>query len=185
MKKILILFIGSCLMMACTGTSYSKLLKEEKKTISNFMDREGIYTTDKWPGMKEWPEKLYYEVPGYDNFYFHLIAVGDTSYVDDDGVKHSIKPVAPSETIILRYKKYGLTYGSDTISYWNTQDMPYPLEFKYMTSSDGCTAWQVATQLMQYSNAHCRIICPSKVGELAAQSSVTPYGYEMLIRIKR
>lgn len=185
MKKLIILFLGSLLMIACTGTSYSKLLKEEKKTIANYIDREGIRTTGEWPGYKEWPSNLYYEVPGYDYLYFHMIAVGDTSYIDDDGKEQKVLPVAASETVIMRYKKYGLNWGSDTISYWTTQENPYPMEFKYLTESVDCVAWQLATQLMKYSNAHCRIICPSKLGESAAQSSVTPYGYELHMRIKR
>lgn len=184
MKKLPIYILLVALICACSSNSYSKLLKEEKNTIADYIDREDIQTTTDWPGYCVWPENLYYEVPGYDNFYFHLSKVGDSVYIDGNGVKQPLSPVKVSDRIVLRYKKYLLTADADTISYWTTQDSPYPTEFEYYTSS-ACTAWHEAVRLMRYTESECRIICPSKVGEEAAQSSVTPYGYRMYMLIRR
>lgn len=183
--QIVCLTIVAAMFGACSGNSYSTLLREEKKTIANYIEREGIETTDTWPGYKKWPNKLYYEVPGYDNFYFHLTKCGDSTLVQDDSVYTELNPVAISDKIVLRYKQYRLTADADTIDYWTTISNAYAVEFNYLTSSSACTAWHESVRLMRFSGAECEIICPSKLGETSAQSSVTPYGYKMHILIRR
>jgi hypothetical protein len=52
-------------------------------------------------------------------------------------------------------------------------------------SNDACTGWQVALKYMKYTDSQCKIICPSKMGFSEENSAVTPYGYDLKIKIKR
>jgi FKBP-type peptidyl-prolyl cis-trans isomerase len=54
-----------------------------------------------------------------------------------------------------------------------------------VSTSNTCSGWQIALQHMKHSGAECKIICPSKLGFTDQNSSVTPYGYDMKIQIKR
>ena len=91
------------------------------------------------------------------------------------------------ETILMRYKEYELTDDSDTTSTWNTNDSPYPSEFKYDgygDNSTSCVGWQVAIGLMRYSDSECKVIVPSKQGFSAAMQAVKPYGYDLKMKVK-
>lgn len=175
MKKIVSLAIlaAGVLLCGCTGNTYSKLLKKEKKLISNYIDRNDIHTTGSEP--EEYGEKDYYEVNGYDNLYFHLSEAGKGDSVIEGDV------------VLLRYRKYTLTAYADTISMWTTEELGYPIEFKLgdMNNPKACTAWHKAVQLMKYSGAEAKIICPSKLGFVEDNASVTPYGYDIKFTIKR
>ena len=80
MKKISI----SALMMSivfivigCNNNTYSDDLKEEQTLIENFIQRQGIQVVTEEP--KEWGENVYWKLPDYDNYYFHLVNAGDTT----------------------------------------------------------------------------------------------------------
>ena len=136
--------------------------------------RQGIQVVTEEP--TEWGENVYWKVPDYDNYYFHLVNAGDTTTAE----------LEAKEKVLLRYRQYTLEAYADTISYWTTLDSPYPIELQYMVQSDAsCSGWQIALQYMKHSGAECKIICPSKLGFTEQNSSVTPYGYDMKIQIKR
>ena len=63
----------------------------------------------------------------------------------------------------------------------------YPVEFIYLTDyTAACTGWHAAVKFMKYTDAEAKIINPSKLGFSSAEgTTVTPYGYEMKIKIKR
>lgn len=184
-KLLLLPLLGALLLTGCSNSSYSSLLKEEKKAIENYIKREHIEITTTLPKDDEWRDNLYYQVPGYDYFYYHLVRRGDSITVKPNGDSIHILPVATTETIVMRYKRYTLTYPSDTISYWNTLDAAYPIEFQYITGNSVCTAWQIAVGYMEYNDSECKIICPSKLGEQESQSTVTAYGYHLHMKVKR
>ena len=124
---------------------------------------------------------------GYEDLYFHLVRRGDSVYVSGAGDTVKIDKVSGGETILRRYKEYELTEGSDTTSNWNTNDAPYPTEFKYDgygDNSTSCVGWQVAIGLMRYSDSECKMIVPSKQGFSAAVQAVKPYGYDLKMRVK-
>lgn len=158
---------------SCQGNTYAKLLKKEKQKISDYIDREGIRVVDELP--KVWGEKDYYAVPGYDNLYVHFIEQDTTQ-----------KEVVLGQTILVRYKKYSLDSYSDTIRYWTTDDGAEPITFQLGNSADQyyCQGWTAAIVTMKHNGGHCRIICPSKLGFVDDNSSVTPYGYELKFKIK-
>ena len=168
MMSFIILLIG------CNNNTYSDDLKEEQKLIENFIARQGITVVTEEP--TEWGDNVYWKVPDYDNFYFHLVERGDTTFTELDA----------KDLVLLRYRQYTLEAYADTISCWTTQDTPYPVELQYLVQSEAsCMGWQVALQYMKYSGAECKIICPSKLGFSEQNSLVIPYGYDMKIKIKR
>ena len=180
MKSIrIILGVASLLLLAaCSNTTtYSRQLNAEKKLIKNFISRNHLHIVTELPDDTAWTDTTYYQVPGYDNMYYHLIRRGATEGKES---------VAISEQVVMRYKKYTLTENADTVSYWSSLDSAYPVEFKYLTDyQNACTAWHVAVGLMEYSGSECIIICPSKQGFSADQNTVTPYGYQLRMQIKR
>ena len=178
MKRIIFFgFIGMSLLIAgCSNNTYSDLRKKEDKLIANYISRNGLQILKEEPDEDYvWGEKEYYQVQGYDDFYFHLIQKGDTA-----------QEVITNDLIIVRYKKFALTEGADTLSYWTTLDQAYPYEFHYGNTSE-CDApgWHVAVKLMKYADAQCEFICPSKLGFTSDNSSVTPYVYIMKFKIKQ
>lgn len=176
MKKIsiyILLFIGVAL-ASCNNNTYSNALKEEQKLIENFIARQGIKVVTEKP--TEWGDKVYWKVPDKDNYYFHLVEMGDTT-----------KPALEAkDKVNLRYIQYTLDAYADTTRFWNSDDQPKPTELQYMVYTEStCEGWQIALEHMQYTGAQCKIICPSKLGFTNQNSNVIPYGYDMKIQIKR
>ena len=173
--KVVYLLLLILTFSACKETNvYSDLLKEERKLIEDYIARNGITVVTEEP--QEWGEKVYWQVPDYDNFYFHLVDQGDTTQTE----------IEAKEIVLLRFKRYTLDEYADTLYNWTTQDSPEPIKFQYMINSDNsCTGWQMAVKYMKYPGAQCKIICPSKLGFSEENSSVTPYGYDLKIKIKR
>jgi len=174
----------------CSQNTYSSLREKEDKLIGNYIRRNGLKILTEEPDVNYvWGEKEYYRVAGYDSLYFHLISRGDSIRID------SISPtrkdtvdltIVTNDLIVVRYKKFALDEGADTLSYWTTLDQAYPYEFHYGNTAE-CDAvgWHVAVRLMKYPNSQCEIIVPSKLGFSDDQTSVTPYVYIMKIRVKQ
>lgn len=179
---------GLLLATGCEQNSYSAQREKEDKLIANYISRMGIQVLEEWPGDDYvWGEKDYYRVAGYDDLYFHLVSRGDSVYVSASGDTVKIDKLSGGETILMRYKEYELTDDSDTTSTWNTNDSPYPSEFKYDgygDNSTSCVGWQVAIGLMGYSDSECKVIVPSKQGFSAAVQAVKPYGYDLKMKVK-
>ena len=162
------------ILIGCNNNTYSDDLKAEEELIESFIKRQGIKVVTEEP--TEWTENLYWKLPDYDNFYFHLTERGDTTLAE----------LEAKDKVLLRYRQYTLDAYADTISYWTTLDSPNPVEIQYLVqSSASCSGWQIALQHMKYSGAQCKIICPSKLGFSDQNSYVIPYGYDMKIQIKR
>lgn len=176
MKKVFYIALLLIVATSCNKNQniYSDMLKAERKLIEAYILREGITVVEEEP--TEWGENVYWKLPDYDNFYFHLVNPGDST----------LGEVKSNDQILLRFKRYTLNEYADTLSNWTTLDNPEPVKLQYMVnSSTSCTGWQMAIQHMKYTNAQCKIICPSKMGFDEENSSVTPYGYDLKIIIKR
>ena len=176
MRKIsiyILLLIGAIL-ASCNNNTYSNALKEEQKLIENFIARQGIEVVTEKP--TEWGEKVYWKVPDYDNFYFHLVETGDTTKA----------ALEAKDVVLLLYIQYTLEAYADTMRFWNSDDQPNPTELQYLVASENsCTGWQIALEHLKYSGAQCKIICPSRLGNTDDNSNVIPRGYDMKIQIKR
>lgn len=169
---LLLLIIGAT---SCNKNSYSAKRKAEDKLIADFIKRQNINVIYEVPESTPWGEKDYLKVPGYDDLYFHLVEPGDPSYT-----------VKMYDDVLVRYIRYTLDAVADTARYMTTTEQAYATQFSYM--SDYTTApvgWHEAVKYMKHSGASCKIICPSKQGLDPEKSSVTPYGYDMEIKIPR
>ena len=172
--SIYILLLVGAVLASCNNNTYSNALKEEQKLIENFIARQGIEVVTEKP--TEWGDNVYWKVPDYDNYYFHLVEAGDTT-----------KPaLEPKDKVNLRYIQYTLDAYADTTRFWNSDDQPHPIELQYLIASENsCTGWQIALEHLKYSGAQCKIICPSRLGNTDDNSNVIPRGYDMKIQIKR
>ena len=99
MKKIQVLILGVLLVLAwgCNGNIYSELLKEERQLIEDYIARQGIKIVDTLPADDAWEDNVYYRVPDGDNFYFHMVALGDTTFPE----------IKAEDEVLLRFKQIG------------------------------------------------------------------------------
>ena len=105
-------------LIGCNNNTYSDDLKEEQKLIENFIQRQGIQVVTEEPS--EWADNVYWKLPDYDNYYFHLVQRGDTTSAE----------LEAKDKVLLRYRQYTLDAYADTISYWPTLDSPkYEIPF--------------------------------------------------------
>ena len=172
MKKIQLILMGIVLMATygCNSNIYSEQLKKERKLIESYIARHGLIIVDTLPAADQWEENIYYRVPEGDNCYFHLVALGDTTFPE----------IEKEDEVLLRFKRYTLDEYPDTLSNWGTMDSADPIKLEYMVNSEtSCTGWQVALKYMKYPYSQCKIIVPSKMGFIEENSTVTPYGYEL------
>lgn len=171
--KIVYLLLLVIALTACKDNDnvYAEELKNERKLIENYIKRNGIVVVETEPtSMDEWKDNVYWKVPDYDNFYFHLVVMGDTTFGE----------VTSNDEILLRFRRYTLDVYADTIYNWSSQDSPVPVKLQYMVQSDqSCTGWQLAIKYMKYPYAECKIICPSKLGFMEENNAVIPYGYDL------
>ena len=154
-------------MVACESeTNYSQLLKAEEELIDSWLIRNEMVVLDEFPADTMFGANEMYHFE--DGIYFQLIekGVGDTLRAGDK--------------LVLRYRQSTLDEYPVVEDYWTTQDRPYPNEIIYGSLSNSCDGWQKAFELMKKSDAHARIIVPSKLGR--NDSEVIPYVYEMKIR---
>ena len=174
MNKILSKLCAGALFMvilsACVNTSsYTYLIDQEEKLIASYLKRNNYVLLDKFPEDSVFAENEFYHIT--DGIYFQLIekGTGDTALVYDK--------------LVVRYKKSTLEQDAVVEDYWTTQDRPYPNEVTYGSLTGSCQGWYDAMHMMQRSNAHAKFIVPSKLGFETDQNSVTPYLYEMKIKI--
>lgn len=175
MKRIfpILALAGLVFLVSCNNNSYSKQLKDEKKLIAAYIERNNIHIISEEPEDGVWGENDYLEIDDY--LYFHLVRRGDVN-----------QEIEARDDVLLRYKRYTLTEPSDTISYWTTNESPSPIQFQYaVSSSSACSGWQQAVKYMKYHESQAKIICPSKLGFTEEQSTVTPYGYDLYIMKKK
>ena len=138
MKKIQLILVGIVLLVAygCNSNIYSEQLKKERKLIESYIARQGLNIVDTLPADDQWDEKTYYRVPDYDNFYFHMVALGDTTFVlPGDSVCREKAEITSGEEVLLRYIRYTLEEYPDTISNWGTMDSAEPIKLQYMVNS--------------------------------------------------
>ena len=173
-KKIT-LFLGMAFsLVSCLDeVTYADQLKAEKNLIADFIKRQNITVVEKLPNLKNWPQNVFYKTP--TGLYINIVELGDTLG----------NAVISGDEITMRYIQYTLQAKADTMWYMNTIDNPFPRKFVFnnLASTDACKGWHEAVSIMKYNNTKARIIVYSKLGFSADEESVTPYGYDMTIRI--
>ncbi|MBP1677801.1 MAG: hypothetical protein H6Q20_2360 [Bacteroidetes bacterium] len=180
MKKIsfflTLLFGASLILASCNdGETYAEQLKAEKELIADYIKRNDIKVVTTMPTKFPWDDNVYYK--SSSGLYFRLEEQGDVSVLSDS--------IEANDLVVARYYQYTLNAVSDTISNWNTVDYAYPSTFNYQDDSQACTAWHEAVKYMKYNNSRARFIVYSKIGFSAASESVTPYGYDMIMKFQK
>ncbi len=152
---------------------YSVQRKAEKQLIADYIARENIQVLSEFPADNQFADNEY--VLTESGLYFQLV---------DEGT--GTDTVAYYDKVIIRYKRWELGEHSDTTSYWTTDETAYPITFQYGVSSDySCTGWQEAIGYMLRNNSHAKLIVESKLGFSDDSDSVTPYAYEIKIKIQK
>lgn len=179
------MLVLAALVVSCkNANSYSNDLKKEKELINDYINRNHIKIIYEEPAYGEWKDDEYLELGDY--CYFHLSKPGERMTISEAGDTVYADSIASGDRVIVRYRQYTLNVHPDTISYWTSNDSPYPIEFQYGVSTDlSCTAWHYALRCMKFSGAEGKLICPSKLGFDEASETVTPYGYDLKFRILR
>lgn len=159
--------VGFALVSCESDTSYSKELEAEEKLIESWLERNGITIIDEFPADSLFKENEMYHFT--DGIYYQLLEKGEGD------------PMVDGDVIVLRYRSSTLDVNPIVEDYWTTEDRPYPNEIVYGSSTNSCTGWTKAFELMKRHNSHARIIVPSKLG--FDDSVVVPYVYEMKIKV--
>lgn len=186
MKRIsylfFLIFLASLFASSCSNTkTYAELLKDEQSLIDGFIKRNNILVVSTFPTDTPWVKNgrdVYALLPS--GLYFHLINPGDSStsktYTDTLQLKN---------IVVARYLQYTLAAVADTISNLSTIDYPYPPTFVYGDLTQSCKAFQEAAYYMKRNDSEAKIIVPSKIGFNADMMSVTPLGFDLIIKIKK
>lgn len=186
MKRIsylfFLIFLASIFASSCSNTkTYAELLKDEQSLIEGFIKRNNITVVTTFPTDTPWVKDgkdVYALLPS--GLYFHMINPGDSSksktYKDTLELKN---------VVVTRYVQYTLAAVADTVSNWSTIDFPYPPSFVYGDFSQSCKAFQEAAYYMKRNNSEAKIIVPSRIGFQTEMMSVTPLGFDLLIKIKK
>ena len=78
--KLIYLAFAALSLAACQNKNvYSDLLKAERKIIDNYILANNIKVVDSIEMPTNWEDNLFWKVPDYDNYYFHLVTPGDTT----------------------------------------------------------------------------------------------------------
>lgn len=187
LQLILLTVVGIVMTGCYDDNNYAYQLSKEKKEIDSYISRENLHILHTLPEADSlWGEKDYYDGSAEydDNFYFHLIRRGDTIEVDESGDTIPVEAVRAGQSVVVRYKKFVLTEGCDTIeSNWSTLDSPTPTTFVYKQDyTTGCKGLHAAVEMMKYPGSQCLVIVPSKMGTNSDMTRVTPYGYKVELK---
>ena len=174
---LLIILFFSTVLVSCkdSAPTYAKQLKDEKQLIADYIKRNNIKVVTEKPTNFPWGENVYLLTKS--GLYIHLVSEGDKTNLGDTLVRNDL--------VIPRFYQYTLNVKSDTISNWNTIDYPFPTTFNYLDNSQVCVGWHEAVSYMKRNNSQAKFILFSKIGFPATGDEVTPYGYDMIIKIQK
>lgn len=173
MKKlsgIILVFSIIIGMSACSKTkTYSQLQDEEKATIQNFVNKQGINVVYDMPGVKNWVGNTYFK--SSSGLYYQLVNPGSIN--TDDTMKLRSK-------VSYRFMLYTLT--GDTIQRnLSTIDYTDPFVVTYGDYSSGFPGLHEALKNMKYNNSKARLIIPHSLNTSTYMQNVTPVGYDIVI----
>ncbi len=167
---------------SCENSSnYSAMVEAQKQQIRDYIADNGIEILKEYPADSVFaPNQYLWE--DEDSILFRL---------DRRGVG---EPIEIGDYVNVRWVQYSLDTG-DSVSYWTTVDMPYPLALVYnpelteyniealqSRSNSDCIGWQSALRLMGRSEAIADIIVPSPIGLKDAFVAVKAYRYKFTFK---
>ena len=181
-KKIVLALIAIFVLISCESSqNYSVQLENQRKQIREYIERNGISLIETYPADSVFKSNEYLWM-GQDSIIFRLAkkGVGDA--------------VKPGDHITVRWVQYSIDGNGDSVSYWTTGDVDYPLELVFDPDPNSATnlrrsntnsiGWQSAIRLMQRSDAIAEFIVPSPIGTLTAFNNVKAYRYKLTFKIQ-
>jgi hypothetical protein len=182
LKVIFAFFLPSLFFISCNNdATYADQLKDEQKQIKSFIARQNIKVVTKMPNKIPFDENVYYKTSS--GLYIRLEKEGD-KYING---KLNPDSAETNDRISFRYIQYTLENVADTTYYQSTADIAFPQTFYFndLLDKSACAGWQEAVKYMKYNNAEAKIIVYSKLGFDSDENSVTPYGYDISMTIKK
>lgn len=180
MKKYLLAIVASIVLFGCENSqNYSVQLQKQREKIQEYFVTNNIKLLEQYPADSVFADNEFLW-KGQDSIAFRLMrkGVGDT--------------IVPGDRLYLRWVRYSLE-NSDSVSYWTTSDINYPLELTYdpdpnsyfnqTRSNTNCIGWQSAIRQMQRSDAVAEIIVPSPIGTLDAFNAIKAYRYKLTFKV--
>lgn len=183
-SSIFTLLTLSLLIAACSGDSYGKRLKKEKKAINNYLADNGIVVLKEYPADHKFGKDEFY-LEGSTGVYMRVINPGDyeNALKNDDRVPvdvrfDSITYLVTDKTIAGNNSTQGspmrFTYGMPS-SYIVADGNYYPLEYNFM--SPACV---LPLEKGVGSGAIVDLIVPFVNGSTLQRSSYEPIKYTRL-----
>lgn len=164
-------FVALLFLAACESSSnYSKQLEQEQITMDQFLARNGKTVISDYPADS-------------------VFIIGQWYRFSDEGIYICIdslgtgKEVVDGDELLVRYIQSTLDEYPVVVSYWTTQDKPYPSEIVKGSTTNSCEGWDDAFGMMRRSGTIAQIIVPSKIGFSASSSAVTPYHYKLAMKV--
>ena len=173
MKQLKLVFavLALVLLSACESSqNYSKLLEQEQLKFEQFMERNNYSVITEFPSDSVLIIGQWYRFDSED------------IYICIDSLGLGRKVVTGDE-LSVRYIQSTLDEFPLVVSYWTTQDKPYPDQIIKGSLVKSCEGWDNAFGLMRYSGTIAQVIVPSKLGFSAAASSVTPFHYKLSMKV--
>ena len=151
---------------SCGNGDYEKLLDAESAQINAYINRNGIKVISSYPADSVWQDGGYYKTKS--GIYIHVDDLGDTS-----------DTIVPNMNIQASYLKKTLDVDPEVVADY-TKD---PHEIVYGASSDASTGMLEAIGIMRCHGAKATFILPSRIANSVDMNAVTPYLYEMTIKL--
>ena len=188
MKKIncTLLFLATILIAftACSGDSYEKRVKKQKKVIKNFMsDKEILYT---YPADHHFEPNQYYNEPN-TSIYYQVVDPGTIadSMTVDDKKKANIPVVLMFDSIFFLVSNYSLK--GDYYQDGSPIRFTYGKTNTYTNSSSGTDAYTYMSQSLVLplekgigTGAIVNIVVPFQNGSTYQQYYYEPFYYQEL-----
>ena len=95
----------------------------------------------------------------------------------------SCKEGVDGDELAVRYIQSTLDENPVVVSYWTTQDKPYPTQIIKGSTTNSCDGWDDAFGMMRRSGTIAQVIVPSKLGFSDAANSVIPYHFKISMKV--
>lgn len=167
-ETILVASLVLITLSGCSSTSsYSEEVEAQRALVSDYFARNNYVVINELPEDTVFAANEFYHYPN-NGIYIQILdkGEGDTLRTNDE--------------IVLRYIEYSMDLTPVVVSFWTTEDRPYPNTIFYGSTTNSCEGWQTAFELMKRSGSVANVIVPSKLG--LNSSIVKTYLYHMEIK---
>ncbi len=169
--KLVFAFVALLFLVACESSSnYSKQLEQEQIKMDDYLARNGKTVISDYPADS-------------------VFIIGQWYRFSDEGIYICIdslgtgKEVVDGDELAVRYIQSTLDENPVVVSYWTTQDRPYPTQIFKGSTTNSCEGWDDAFGMMRRSGTIAQVIVPSKLSFSDAANSVIPYHFKLSMKV--